>query len=232
VQHSGQYFGLLYLQRRQHNKMIHSTLWSVFFFFTLHLAHSQKFSRLEADFSILEKNTLIDSSYLVVGKINYDLSKDEAIYTVNFPERVYYEFKDTIRTIYDSLHNTVKVDTVGLMNETFVFKKILTDKLSDFDLKLAGFTVTDVTKYDQSVVFEYSPPPQMKFVSTVYLQKIENQIAGIVFIDVDGKQFNKTYYEDYVNIKNIAVPTKIKSQFTGVEQQVFKELQLRNIQIH
>jgi len=228
---SGQYYGLSFLQLHQHKYKIHSILWSVFFFLSIHLVQAQKFSRLDADFSILEKNTLIDSSYLVVGKISFDLYKDEAIYTVDFPERVYYEFKDTIRTIYDSLHNVVKVDTIGLMNETFVFKKILTDKLSDFDLKSAGFTITDVSKYDESVVFEYSPPPQMTFVSTVYLQKIDSNISGIIFIDENGKQFNKTFYENYVNIKNIAVPTKIKSQFTGVEQQVFKELQLRNIEI-
>lgn len=192
---------------------------------------AQKFSNFKADFSILEKNTLIDSSYLVVGDLTYDLFDDKAVYSVRFPNTVYYEFTDSVRIVYDSLHSELKRDTIGMMNETFVFKKILTNKLSDFDLKAAGFTIKDVTNNDSSVIFEYDPPDHMTFISTVYLQKIENQISGIIFIDEDGVQFNKTFYEEYVYVNNIAVPTKIKSQYIGQEQQVFKELQLRNIQI-
>lgn len=206
--------------------------WVILLVFWGSFVKAQKFAHLNADFSILEKNTLIDSSYIVVGNLTYDLYKDEAIYSVKFPSTVFYEFRDSVRTVYDSLHTELKKDTVGMMNETFVFKKILSNKLSDFDLKSAGFKIKDVTQHDNTVIFEYAPPAQMDFISTVYLQKIENQISGIIFIDENGKQFNKTFYEDYVYINNIPVPTKIKSQYIGQDQQIFKELQLRNIQIN
>jgi len=192
---------------------------------------AQKFSSFIADFSILEKNTLIDSSYLVIGNLTYDLYEDEAVYAVDFPTKVYYEFQDTLRVIYDSLHAEIKRDTVGIMNESFVFKKILTNQLSDFDLESAGFKIKDVAQHDNSVIFEYEPPPRMAFISTVYLQKIDNQISGIIFIDENGKLFNKTLYEEYVFINDIAIPTKIKSHYTGQKQEIFKELQFRNIEI-
>lgn len=195
------------------------------------VANTQKFSSLEAEFSILEKNTLIDSSFIVAGNLTYDLYEDLTVYTIQFPNRVFYEFKDSIRIIYDSLHIEVKRDTIGMLNETFVFKKILTEKLSDFDLKSAGFTIKDVVNQENSVIFEYAPPQHLSFISTVYLQKIENQISGIIFIDENGKQFNKTFYEDYIYKNDIAIPTKIKSHYMGEEQQVFKELQLRNVKI-
>ncbi len=206
-------------------------LWVFLLGCTASICTAQKFSNFQAEFSILEKNTLIDSSYIVVGNLSYDLYEDLAIYAVEFPSKVYYEFRDSIRIVYDSVHVEVKRDTVGMMNETFVFKKILSNKLSDFDLKSAGFTIKDVAQQESSVVFEYEPPSHMTFISNVYLQKIDSQISGIIFVDEDGKQFNKTFYEDYIYEKDIAVPTRIKSQYIGQEQHVFKELQLRNVKI-
>ncbi len=205
--------------------------WGICIALSSTICGAQKFSNFEAEFSILEKNTLIDSSYIVVGNLTYDLYEDLAVYSVKFPSPGYYEFRDSVRIIYDSLHTEIKRDTVGMMNETFVFKKILSNQLSDFDLKSAGFTIKDVSKQEDSVVFEYEPPEHMTFIDDVYLQKIDNKISGIIFIDENGKQFNKTFYEDYIYEKNIAVPTRIKSQYIGQEQHVFKELQLRNVKI-
>lgn len=192
---------------------------------------AQKFSTIEADFSILEKNTLKDTSFLVVGSVAYDIHEDQTTYEVSFPEKKIWEFRDSTLTVYDSLYKLEKVDTIGLVNELSIFKKILKDELSDFGLSQAGFEIADVQKARNSIIFTWKPPAQIKFIKEIISKKDDNNLTGLIVVDENGKEINKTFYQDYVYVKDIPVPTRIKSHFKGDKEQIFKELQFRNVEI-
>lgn len=193
---------------------------------------AQKFSTISSDFSILEKDTKKDTSFVVVGKLTYDLDEDHTIYEVKFPEKRTWEFVDSVLVVYDSLEQVVRRDTIGLVNELSVFKKILKNELNDFGLEEAGFTISDVQKAETSVVMKWQPPSQIEFIKEIISRKDDNNLTGLIVIDEHGKQISKTFYEDYIYVKDIPVPTTIKSQMTGKEQIIFKELQFRNVQIN
>jgi len=192
---------------------------------------AQKFSRISSDFSILEKNTLKDTSFLVVGSLSYDLNEDHTIYDVTFPEKKIWEFRDSTLTVYDSLYKLERIDTIGLVSELSVFKKILKDELSDFGLDQAGFKIADVHKADNSVLFRWTPPAQIDFIKEILSKKENDNLTGLIVIDEYGKEINKTFYQDYQYIKDIPVPTRIKSHFVADKEQIFKEIQFRNVEI-
>lgn len=52
---------------------------------------------------------------------------------------------------------------------------------------------------------------------------------GIVFYDVEEKEINKTFYENYQIIKDLPVPMKIVSQYSGNEQQLYKSITFDNV---
>jgi len=190
---------------------------------------AQKFSRISSDFSILEKNTLKDTSFLVVGNLSYDLNEDKTTYKVRFPETKTWEFKDSILVVYDSLSRIEKVDTIGLVNELSVFKKILNDDLADFGLLKGGFKVSEVQKSGNSVLLRWTPPVHIKFIKEVISKKDNNKLSGLIIIDENEKEISKVFYEDYIVVSDLPVPTVIKSQMVGDKEQIFKELQFRNV---
>lgn len=192
---------------------------------------AQKFGTFTADFSILEKNTVLDTSYVIVGNLEYNLYEDRTLYSVTFPEKKFWEFQDSILTVKDSLGDCLSTDTVGQISEYSLFKRVLTGNMGDFGLLQAGFTIEDVERADNSVIYQWKAPAQAEFIDKVISKKTDDLLDGVIFVDENGKEFNKTFYEDYVFINNVPVPSKIKSHFTGVETEIFKELSFRNIDI-
>jgi len=193
---------------------------------------AQLFSTLSADFSILEKNTLKDTSFLVIGSLTYDLSEDLTTYNVTFPERKTWKFSGVQLTVYDSLGKIEKVDSIGMVSELSIFKKILKDDLSDFGLEEAGFTITEIQKDGRAVIMQWKPPAHMSFIKNILSREEKGNLTGIIVIDEYGKEINKTFYQEYILVGNIPVPTKIKSHFKGKEEQIYKELQLRGVEIY
>ncbi len=190
---------------------------------------AQKFTSIKSDFSILEKNTLQDSAFLVVGSLEYNLNSNYTIYKVDFPNKTTWEFRDSILTVYNDKDELEKTDTLGMMNDLVIFKKILRDELADFGLKEAGFSVIDVQQASSSVMMKWTPPPRMAFIKEVISKLDNNNLSGLIVIDENGKEINKTFYQDYVYVRGVPVPTKVKSHFIGDEEQIFKELQFRNV---
>ena len=63
--------------------------------FTVSTATAQQFYRLQADFSIKEKNA--DSTQrLTVGKVYYDKTYQKIVYIISFPEPEVWVIKDTM----------------------------------------------------------------------------------------------------------------------------------------
>ncbi len=164
--------------------------------------------------------------------MTYDLYSDIATYSITFPSRGSYVFQDSTLSVYDSLGVLVKSNVVGIINEHSVYKKILMDELNDFGLESAGFHISDISKVEDAIIYTWSPPLLMSFISKVLSKESKGLLTGLIFMDEKGEPFNKTFYEDYISINNLDVPTRVKSHFITSETEVFKEVKFRNIEIN
>ncbi len=211
--------------------MVKCKLLLIIIFGSAIILQAQKFTHFSADFSIIQKNTLTDSSYLIVGNVEYDLSSDLTHYAIQFPEKKFWEFKDSTLTVYDSLHFRESIDTVGAIQDYSLFRKFLTEDFSDFDLEREQFSIDSVEKADSTVLIKWKAPPYIEFIDVAYTQKVKGKLKGVIFTDVDGKDFSKSFFEDYVRIHDKDIPRKIKSYFQGKEEEIFRVIDLRNIEI-
>lgn len=203
------------------------------FCFVACVSFAQKFSRLQADFSILEKNTEKDSSYIVTGNIDYNLFTDVTKYEIAFPEKSVWVFQDSTLNRYDSSMCLVSIDTVGQFNEFAIFQKILTDQLQDFGLEDYGFRISEVEKIDSSIIYQWSPPNgQLEFLKNVVTQQIDEKLVSLIFIDENDLAINKTYYEDYIEVKGLPIPQQIKTHFATKTNEIFRILEFRSIQVN
>ncbi len=166
-----------------------------------------------------------------MGSLEYNLNEDYTIYKVDFPNKNIWEFRDSILYVYDLNDKLIRMDTLGMVNEFTIFQRVLKDELADFGLSEVGFKVVDVQQANSSVMMKWNPPPRMDFIKEVISKKDNNNLSGLIVIDEFGKEINKTFYEEYIYVKGVPVPTRVKSHFRANKEQIFKELQFRNVVI-
>ncbi len=214
--------------------MIKNILFTLSLLVVCSFCSAQKYSNLQADFSIIEKNTLKDSSFIVVGSIHFDLFENKSIYEINFPYKSSWVFQDSTVSKYDSLMVLQSIDTIGPhFNEFSVFSKILKGNLLDFGLEQAGFVIDEVDKVDSSIIYKWVPPTgQFQFINYVVTQQDDERLSGLIIVDENDKSINKTYYQDYQVIHNIDVPQMIKLHFIAQEEEILKVIKLRDVQIY
>lgn len=191
--------------------------------------NAQKYHLFQARFSIKEKRTGTEKSTLMMGKVSYDNHQNKAEYYLSFPQKERWVIQDSTLHKYvgDSL---VTTKVLGQVNDFIMFKNILEYKDNDFGLSSAGFVITSVQESDEELIMEWEPPSAFKsFLKKVITHVKDNLLMGIVFYDVEGKEINKTFYENYQIIKDLPVPMKIVSQYSGNEQQLYKSITFDNV---
>jgi hypothetical protein len=191
--------------------------------------NAQKYHLFQAGFSIKEKRTGTEKSTLMMGKVSYDNHQNKAEYFLSFPQKERWVIQDSTLHKYvgDSL---VTTKVLGQVNDFIMFKNILEYKDNDFGLSSAGFVITSVQESDEELIMEWEPPSAFKsFLKKVITHVKDNLLMGIVFYDVEEKEINKTFYENYQIIKDLPVPMKIVSQYSGNEQQLYKSITFDNV---
>lgn len=191
--------------------------------------NAQKYHLFQAGFSIKEKRTGTEKSTLMMGKVSYDNHQNKAEYFLSFPQKERWVIQDSTLHKYvgDSL---VTTKVLGQVNDFIMFKNILEYKDNDFGLSSAGFVITSVQESDEELIMEWEPPSAFKsFLKKVITHVKDNLLMGIVFYDIEEKEINKTFYENYQIIKDLPVPMKIVSQYSGNEQQLYKSITFDNV---
>ncbi|MBK8701585.1 MAG: hypothetical protein IPN29_19360 [Saprospiraceae bacterium] len=194
-------------------------------------SYSQKHHLFKADFVIKEKRTGTEKSSLMMGKVSYDnlLSKSE--YDLFFPKKERWVIQDSFLTKYegDSIVSKSKLQQV---NDYIMFKNILEYKDNDFGLTSAGFHITAVEETDEELIMEWEPPANFQtFLMKVVTHVRDNLLMGIIFIDTEDKEISKAFYENYEIVKDLPVPMKITSHFTGLKEDLYKSISFKNVHI-
>lgn len=194
--------------------------------------YSQKYSHYNAKFSLIEKSTLSDTSSLIHGDVAYNLSNNETLYTIKFPEKKKWHFVDSTLTI-SSDTSVLRKKEFAEINQLTIFKNILTNNIQDFDLAENGFEMQSMNKDNGTIRVTWLPPPTAStFLEHVITESKDNLLQAVAFIDIDGKAINRTYYQDYISIKNVMVPLKIKSIFKAKTEEKYRILSFTDVEIY
>lgn len=193
--------------------------------------YSQKYQHFYADFSIKQKSTKEDKYNLIVGKIDFDNKLNKAIYNIHFPQKEQWVIQDSFVYKYknDTLVNTSKV---GIVNDYLFFKQIIEHKDNDFGLSEYGFASVGVVEYEDHISMEWEPPAQFKtFLKKAYTQVKDNLLMGVIFVDNNDVEINKTFYDNYENVNDLPVPMKISSHYIAEKEELFKTITLRKVRL-
>ncbi len=193
---------------------------------------SQKHQNFEAKFTMMERNTLKNTSMLMKGNVKFSKLTNTLIFEINFPNVQKWIVRDSILKKYDG-DLVISESVLTGYQDLVVFKELLELKSNDFGLKQHGFEMSDVSSQDGTVYVQWLPPPSFKtFVKYVTTAAKDNLLQGVIFTDIDDKDFNTTLFEEYAYIDDLPIPMRIVQHFEAKEEQIYKTIYFENVQIH
>jgi len=171
-------------------------------------SHAQVFSRIEAGFSIKEKNS-DGTSGLTMGKVYYDKNIRQIVFNISFPRSEMMVVKDTL--IYRIIDNKLleKVKTNEIIDFS-ILNLCLNGMLQDFGLKNSSYHLTNMEKDSNMVISTWEPHKALvKIRGKIILSKIDKKLNGLVAYSPEGKIVAKQFFRDYQNIDGLNFPAKI-----------------------
>ena len=191
----------------------------------------QKNQNFSADFTILELNTLKNVSTILKGKVVFNKPSNLLTFDINFPETLRWIVKDSVLTRYRG-DTIVSESTLKGYQDLVVFKELLELKSNDFGLRDHGFEMADVSAEDGTAFVKWSPPPSLKnFVKYATTSAKSNLLQGVIFTDLDDKDFNTTMFDNYQYFNDLPIPLKITQHFEGKEENIYKTIYFKNVEV-
>jgi hypothetical protein len=192
---------------------------------------AQQNYRFKANVTIKDKKP--DGKFnLTKGTLYYDLNTRKAVYEVTFPEKAIIIITDTA---YISLKDGKRTSTKSFKEflDFSIFNLCLTGKLDYYGLKESPFTITKTEKEDSMIINTWSPPPQLKkSKGIIKVSTVNKKLFGVILYDVKGVVLSKQFFENYISVKNLPMPTKIVSFFFIGNQKSTQITEFKNIIIN
>ena len=200
--------------------------------FCTYTIQCQTFNNFEADFTNKEKYKFAQKSHLFKGSVKVNSIDQTSYFTLTFPNREKWLLKDSLLTqiVNDSVIQSINV---GQFENFSLIKEVNSAIKKDYGLSEIGFTQKFTTADSSGVKVEWMPPTVLKEIFLMAITHISDNLLRSVFLfDTKGTLVSSTYFEDYLFIKNIPIPTKIMSKIVGDNEIVFKSLEFKNIKIN
>lgn len=200
--------------------------------FCTYTIQCQTFNNFEADFTIKEKYKFAQISHLFKGSVKVNSIDQTSYFTLTFPNREKWLLKDSLLTqiVNDSVIQSINV---GQFENFSLIKEVNSAIKKDYGLSEIGFTQKNTTADSSGVKVEWMPPAVMKEIFLMAITHIsDNLLRSVSLFDTKEALVSSTYFEDYIFIKNIPIPTKIMSKIVGDNEIVFKSLEFKNIKIN
>ncbi len=200
--------------------------------FCAHTIQCQTFNNFEADFTIKEKYKYAQTSHLFKGSVKVNSIDQTSYFNLTFPNREKWLLKDSLLTqiVNDSVIQSINV---GQFENFSLIKEVNSAIKKDYGLSEIGFTQKYTTADSSGVKVEWMPPTVLKEIFLMAITHIsDNLLRSVSLFDTKGALVSSTYFEDYLFIKNIPIPTKIMSKIVGDNEIVFKSLEFKNIKIN
>jgi len=176
------------------------------------VSNAQQYYRFKADVTIKEKKT--DGKFnLTKGTLYYDIHNRKAVYDVSFPEKALIIITDTA---YISIVNGKRTSSRSSKEflDFSLFNLCLTGKLDYYGLKNTPYTITKTEKEDSMIITTWSPPEKLKKTKgKIKVSLVNKKLFGVISYDPKGKTIAKQFFEEYIIVKTIAIPSRIVSFF-------------------
>jgi len=195
---------------------------------------SQEFFRIEAEYSIKE-NSSADSPMLNMGKGYFDINNRTLLFDTKFPEKEIVLMNDSLML---KIKNDEVVEVIHSQNfiDFTIFSLILNGKLPYFGLKNTRYALTNIEKDQGMVITTWEPPDEVKELKgKMLLSQIDKQLYGLISFDGNNKMISKQFFEEYITLDGINVPTRVTQFFyKGMEEKIklttYKNIKINNLE--
>lgn len=169
---------------------------------------SQNFYRIQADFTIKQKNA-DGSSSLTIGKVYYDKNYKKIVYDISFPDKEIWVTQDTSLYKFRDKKFTTRL-TIPAITEFSIFNLSLNGTLTNFGMESSPYKIANVEKENGMVLTTWQPPTEMtKSFGKIVTSQKEKKLFGVVLFNVKGEIINKQFFKNYESSSGIEFPNEI-----------------------
>jgi len=191
----------------------------------------QNIYRISTDFSIkrTDENLIPE---LTLGRIYYDENFKKTIYKINFPKSEIWIENDSCFFITEKNNEYKKLSQFRISNYS-IFSQILNNEIIDFGLQNAGYSLKKISNQDSFLISEWSPPIENKLnLDNIILTQKNKKTNSIIFYFKDKNVKQKIYFENYLQLENLKIPTKITKIFESKSGRIIEQITFKNIKLN
>ncbi len=199
----------------------------------LGVSYTQTFNLFEADFVMKEKYKSSDVTSLIKGNLFIDNTLNFSEFYLIFPYIEKWVLKDSVLSLIEN-DTITKTVNIGEFSEVSFLREVSSKIKIDYGLSEIGFTEKKVTFDDEiGVIIDWEAPKIMNELfggATTHVKN--NMLTSVNLFNTNNEIILSTFFEDYIFVKNLPVPQKIKSKIVGDSDIVYKSLEFKNIKIN
>jgi hypothetical protein len=201
------------------------------FLFAAFFLKGQLYKRIEATYSIKEQ--LFDGSQnLQVGRVYFDAFNKQICYKISFPSKETIIVSDTIMVSINEAGIKNVVIGKGMISFS-IFNLLLQGDLPYFGLQKMSFKITDIHNEDTLVVSTWESIEDTRIlIDKVMLAQHNKRLFSFIGFDNNQKVVTKQFYEYYVNIDGLDIPTRVVSFFYDNDKKSIEWLNLKDIRLN
>lgn len=191
---------------------------------------AQDFYRISGEFSIKSKD---DSTFsLTRGSFYYDMNFKKVVYELDFPQKEIWVLSDSLifRMRGDSIYE--KTEGVSIVDFS-IFHLTLNNKLNNYGLEESIYSLEDVEKNKDMVIYTWSPPLIAQSVlGDVLLSQKDKRLFGLIFLSKDKEVIRKQFFRDFQNIDGLEFPTEIVDLVYVDGFEIIQKTNYKNIKVN
>ena len=192
-------------------------------------ANAQVFSRLEADFSIKEKD-IAGNKILTIGKVYFDKNIRKIVLDIRFPDKVIIVATDSLVYVINN-DSLVKTSPATVPVDFTIYNLCLNNNLQFYGLKDTPYKLEELEK-DQGMIITTWDIPADESAGRIMLSQKDKKLTGMINFDADSTILSKYFFEDYVNVNGVEFPSRMIQYIFVLDKKTIKVTTHRNIKIN
>ena len=211
-------------------KFLRFIFFSLIFLGSYSLIGQKAYSRIEAEITIKEIDS---SSRITTGKMYYDKNLGAIYYSIKYPSREVVVYTDTM--IYKLSEGKVLQNHKSTNGLKFnIFNLVLNSQMEYYGLNSSSYELIKTKKDKDQIITIWEPKfKNKKYRSGKIIMSQKNKlIFGLVSFHPDGSIISKQFFEDYINIAGLMIPSKITQIALFKEKPEYKITTYKNIKVN
>ena len=209
-------------------KLVIGISFSLFFLICSDNIIAQVFTRIEAEFSVKEKD-ISNNKILTMGKVYYDKIIKKVVFNITFPNKIILVIKDSI--VYQFVNDSLtKISSSEVPPEFMIYHLALNGNLDFFGLKQTPYILTEVEKDEGMIISSWILPKSNR--GKIMLSQKDKRLFGMISYNPDGDILSKQFFESYVLVGGLEFPSDIIQFMYVLDKKIIKQTTYRNILVN